>query len=114
MGKYLKHGKDTELNSIGYDEIYEIVSARLRTLTESIKNQGDRYVENLVEKTDTKSKTQKLEIEKSKISKRLNVIGKVVKKLYEDYVGGDLTDGNYQEMLNEYQAEQKKAQSTTC
>lgn len=108
MGKYLKHGKDTELNSIGYDEIYEIVFARLRTLTESIRNQGDRYIENLVEKTDTKSKTQKLEIEKSKISKRLNVIGKVVKRLYEDYVGGDLTDGNYQEMLSEYQAEQKK------
>lgn len=47
-------------------------------------------------------KSQKLSVEKGKIAKRLSVIGKVVKKLYEDYVSGDLTDNNYQEMLNEY------------
>lgn len=56
----------------------------------------------------TKAKHQKLESEKGKIAKRLNVIGKVVKKLYEDYVSGELNDGNYQDMLNDYQAEQKK------
>ena len=108
MGKYLKHGIDKELNSIGYDEIYDIVEERLHKMLGSIKEQGDRYVESLVEKTDTKAKHQKLESEKGKIAKRLNVIGKVVKKLYEDYVGGELNDGNYQDMLNDYQAEQKK------
>ncbi len=108
MGKYLKHGTDTELNSIGYKEIYDVVFKRLRTLTETLKSQGDKFIETLVNKTDEKSKSQKLSVEKGKNAKRLSVIGKVVKKLYEDYVSGALTDSNYQEMLNQYQAEQKQ------
>lgn len=108
MGKYLKYGIDTNLNSIPYQKIYDIVNERLHKLFDTIKNQGDAFVNSISKKVNSENYIDKLKREKEKIEKRISVISKIVKKLYEDFVADELSGNNYQSMLTEYQKEQKE------
>ena len=54
---------------------------------------------------------KKLEVEKNKIQRKLDNIGKLIKKLYEDYIEGILNTENYQILVNEYQKEQVELKS---
>ncbi len=108
MGKYLKHGIDKEINSISYQEVYDVVSQRLHLLFDSIKKEGDTFIENISHKREEKNFDEVLTKEKNKIEKRLSTIAKIVKKLYEDYIVGNLSSHNYQSMLMDYQKEQNE------
>lgn len=106
MGKTIRHGIDPETNIIKYDDIYNIVFKRLKELFNSIKNDDDSFIYKLMSKHEVGGHEKKLEVEKNKIQRKLDTIGKLIKKLYEDYIEGILNTENYQTMVNEYQKEQ--------
>jgi len=106
MGKTIRHGIDPETNIIRYDDIYNIVFKRLKELFSSIKKDDDSFIYKLMSKHETGGQEKKLEVEKNKIQRKLDTIGKLIKKLYEDYIEGILNTENYQTMVNEYQKEQ--------
>ena len=98
-------GGTEEVNTIAYDDIYKIVELRLREIFKSIKiNQEDFIYEFKYEKKIKSSSASK---EETGITKRLTVIDKLIKKIYEDYVSERIDDDNYERLLNEYQSEQK-------
>ena len=106
MGKTIRHGIDPETNIIKYDDIYNIVFKRLKELLNSIKKYDDSFIYKIMSKHEVGGHEKKLEVEKNKIQRKLDIIGKLIKKLYEDYIEGILTTENYQTLVNEYQKEQ--------
>ena len=108
MGRHLGDKDIHESVSIMYKDLEEIVTTRLRSLKESIKNKGDAFIEEIISSTDIDSESKQLDVQKNKIESRLNVITKSMKKLYEDNVCGRITDGNYQILLTDFQKEQKE------
>ena len=111
MGKTIRHGIDPETNIIKYDDIYNIVFKRLKELLNSIKKDDDSFIYKLMSKHEVGGQEKKLEVEKNKIQRKLDTIGKLIKKLYEDYIEGILNTENYQTMVNEYQKEQVELKS---
>jgi hypothetical protein len=75
---------------------------------ESIKNKGDAFIEDIISSIDIDSESKQLDVQKTKIESRLNVITKSMKKLYEDNVCGRITDDNYQILLTDFQKEQRE------
>lgn len=108
MGRYLGDKDIHESVSIMYKDLEEIVTSRLRSLMESIKNKGDAFIEDIISSIDIDSESKQLDVQKTKIESRLNVITKSMKKLYEDNVCGRITDDNYQILLTDFQKEQKE------
>ena len=108
MGRYLGDKDIHESVSITYKDLEEIVTTRLRSLMESIKNKGDAFIEDIISSIDIDSESKQLDVQKTKIESRLNVITKSMKKLYEDNVCGRITDDNYQTLLTDFQKEQKE------
>ena len=108
MGRYLGDKDIHESVVITYKDLEEIVTSRLRSLMESIKNKGDAFIEDIISSIDIDSESKQLDVQKSKIESRLNVITKSMKKLYEDNVCGRIADDNYQILLTDFQKEQKE------
>ena len=108
MGRYLGDKDIHESVSIMYKDLEEIVTSRLRSLMESIKNKGDAFIEDIISSIDIDSESKQLDVQKTKIESRLNVITKSMKKLYEDNVCGRITDDNYQILLTDFQKEQRE------
>ena len=108
MGRYLGDKDIHESVSIMYKDLEEIVTSRLRSLMESIKNKGDAFIEDIISSIDIDSESKQLDVQKNKIESRLNVITKSMKKLYEDNVCGRITDDNYQILLTDFQKEQRE------
>lgn len=108
MGRYLGDKDIHESVSIMYKDLEEIVTTRLRSLMESIKNKGDAFIEDIISSIDIDSESKQLDVQKTKIESRLNIITKSMKKLYEDNVCGRITDDNYQILLTDFQKEQKE------
>ena len=75
---------------------------------ESIKNKGDAFIEDIISSIDIDSESKQLDVQKTKIESRLNVITKSMKKLYEDNVCGKITDDNYQILLTDFQKEKRE------
>ncbi len=108
MGRYLGDKDIHESVSISYSDLEQIVTTRLKALMESIKNKGDAFIEDIISSIDIDSESKQLDVQKSKIESRLNVIAKAMKKLYEDNVCERITDENYQMLLTDFQKEQKE------
>ena len=108
MGRYLGDKDIHESVSIMYKDLEEIITSRLRSLMESIKNKGDAFIEDIISSIDIDSESKQLDVQKTKIESRLNVITKSMKKLYEDNVCGRITDDNYQILLTDFQKEQRE------
>lgn len=108
MGRYLGDKDIHESVSIMYKDLEEIVTSRLKSLMESIKNKGDAFIEDIISSIDIDSESKQLDVQKTKIESRLNVITKSMKKLYEDNVCGRITDDNYQILLTDFQKEQRE------
>ena len=108
MGRYLGDKDIHESVSISYSDLEQIVKNRLKAVMESIKNKGDSFIEDIISSIDIDSESKQLDVQKSKIESRLNVIAKAMKKLYEDNVCERITDDNYQMLLTDFQKEQKE------
>ena len=107
--KCMHHYKDKEEcpkhNQIHYDKLYDIIDNKLKLLYEFLE---DKNAENKILNTLKKDNNALNEHKaKSKIEKRLVVLNKVTKKLYEDFVTGSIDETTYQQLLKEYQSEQR-------
>ncbi len=99
-------------NYIYYKDLYDTVLERIQKVAKSIES-GEliRRVRNQAIK---QNKKDKLEAEKAKINNRLAMLGKITKKLYEDYACDLLDTGSYHKMLSDYQQEQKQLTQRTA
>ncbi len=91
---------------IYYDDLYDEVLERIQKLANSLES--GELLESIQKKNIKKVKTDKLESEKSKINKRLQILKKIIKKLYEDLAEDRIDTDNYNNMLSEYTNEQKQ------
>ena len=74
LGNFVKYGLDDEPNTIGYQEIYDIVKSKLKELMNSLKLNSDEFINNIVNKVNTDEHIKVLVSEKNKIVTRLNTI----------------------------------------
>lgn len=91
---------------IYYDDLYAEVLKRIRGIAGRIES-GELF-ERIRKKTAKRVKADKLIAEQAKINKRLTVLKKIIKKLYEDFASDLLDSDSYHSMLTEYTQEQKQ------
>ncbi|MBQ7670191.1 MAG: recombinase family protein [Clostridia bacterium] len=91
------------------DALYTIVTMELRRLAEYLKNDEDRFAEILARKSDKDYQTAHKQTagELTKAMKRLDLIPKLLKQLYENNVIGKVTDEDYRVLSREYDNERK-------
>lgn len=105
---YSRYGKGfCTMHYIRYEDLYDGVLNDIRRYAEmAIKHEQD-FMEMLNKAQSDKTKSQLVQHEKeiSKAEKRLSEISVIIKRLYEDYVIGKITDERYDEMSKGYEAE---------
>ena len=89
-----------------YDELYELVLERVRKLAERIDS--GELLKHIQKQAQRRSKRDKLVSERQKINRRLEVLKKVIRRLYEDLAGERMDTGECQAMLDDYCKEQKQ------
>jgi DNA invertase Pin-like site-specific DNA recombinase len=92
--------------SIYYEDLYGQVKEKLKAVFGLLSD--DETLERLKNKAAGKGGQEKAVAEKTKIEKRLSVLSKLVKRLYEDYAAEALDGSNYLAMLGDYQREQQE------
>jgi len=103
--RYLRPDKCRHRHYIKYNELYEVISQRLKLAIENL--QQDTLVQNISDECQSENRNDKILVDKKKVETRLSVLDRLVKRLYEDYACEQLDMGNYQRLLTEYQTEQK-------
>ena len=91
---------------IYYDVLYAEVLKRIQNIAQRVES--GELLRSIQKQTAKQVKADKLEAEKVKISKRLQVLKKIIKMLYEDFASDLLDADGYHSMLTEYTQEQKK------
>lgn len=102
--RYTNPDKCTHYNYIYYNELYGIVEEKIRKVLRELENLS---LDGLLQKGNGQSNQDKVFAEKLKIEKRLAILAKMLRKLYEDFASEALDIGNYETMLRDYQQEQK-------
>ena len=92
------------------DALYTIVTMELRRLADYLRDDEDRFAEILARKSDKEYQTAHKQTtgELTKATNRLELIPKLLKKLYEDNAKGKLSDDRYATLSMAYEEEQKK------
>ena len=96
----------THNHYIYYDDLYSEVLKRVQGVAKRIES--GELLERIQKQSTKQIKTGKLIEEQSKINKRLTVLKRIIKKLYEDFATDLLDSDTYHSMLNEYTNEQKR------
>ena len=91
---------------IYYDDLYELVLERVRKLAKRIDS--GELLKHLQKQAKKRSKRERLDSEQERINKRLEVLKKVIRRLYEDLAGERMDTGECQAMLDDYCKEQKQ------
>lgn len=94
---------------IYYDDLYAEVLKRVQSIAKRIES--GELLERIQKQSTKQVKTDKLITEQAKAIKRLTVLKKIVKKLYEDFASDLLDSESYHSMLTEYTQEQKQLTS---
>jgi hypothetical protein len=93
-------------NYIYYNDLYEQILESVKRVMALMKD--DEAVLELAQRKSTEKTDRKMLLtEKSKSEKRSSALTAIIRKLYEDYSAGALTEKNYLGLLQGYQAEQK-------
>ena len=93
-------------HAIYYEDLYGEVLKRVRSIAS--KMQSGELLERIQKQRTKRVKTDKLIAEQAKASKRLTVLKRIIKKLYEDFAADLLEPDSYHSMLTEYTNEQKQ------
>ena len=91
---------------IYYDDLYAEVLKRVRNIARQIES--GELLEQIQKQSAKRVKTDKLVAEQAKINKRLSVLKRIIKKLYEDFAADLLDSESYHSMLTDYTQEQKQ------
>ena len=106
MHKFNSPGECSHYNCIYYEDLHAIVSERLKAFFALMKD--DAQLAELVRQRSQKNEeTERIEAEKQKIEKRLQILTKIIKKLYEDFAAEMIDATNYQLLMKDYYNEQK-------
>ena len=93
-------------HAIYYDDLYGEVLERVRGIASKIES--GELLERIQKQSTKRVKTDKLIVEQTKANKRLTVLKRIIKKLYEDFAADLLDSESYHSMLTEYTNEQKQ------
>ena len=93
-------------HAIYYEDLYGEVLKRVRSIAS--KMQSGELLERIQKQRTKRVKTDKLIAEQAKASKRLTVLKRIIKKLYDDFAADLLEPDSYHSMLTEYTNEQKQ------
>lgn len=93
-------------HAIYYDDLYAEVLKRIRGIASKIES--GELLERIQKQSTKRVKTDKLIAEQTKANKRLTVLKRIIKKLYEDFAADLLDSESYHSMLTEYTNEQKQ------
>ena len=93
-------------HAIYYDDLYAEVLKRIQGIANRLES--GELLERIQKKTEKRVKADKLMAEQAKINKRLTVLKKIIKKLYEDFASDLLDSEIYHSMLTEYTQEQRQ------
>ena len=91
---------------IYYDDLYAEVLKRVQRIAKRIES--GELLERIQKQSTKRIKTDKLIAEQAKAFKRLTVLKRIIKKLYEDFAADLLDSESYHSMLTEYTQEQKQ------
>ena len=91
---------------IYYDDLYAEVLKRVRCIASRIES--GELLERIQKRSTKRVRTNKLIAEQCKTNKRLTVLKRIIKKLFEDFAADLLDSESYQSMLIEYTQEQKQ------
>ncbi len=91
---------------IYYDDLYAEVLKRVQNIARQIES--GELLEQIQKQSAKRVKTDKLVAEQAKINKRLSVLKRIIKKLYEDFAADLLDSESYHSMLTDYANEQKQ------
>lgn len=91
---------------IYYDDLYAEVLKRVQNIARRIES--GELLERIQKQSTKRVKSAKLITEQAKINKRLNVLKRIIKKLYENFATDLLDSESYNSMLAEYTGEQKQ------
>ncbi len=97
-------------NIIYYDVIKKIVIERLKEFIDIVINSKEFETKIKARITLNESNDKELTL-KRKIEDRLNILSKLIKKLYEDNISEVIDDNSYHELLKEYLEEKKSLQN---
>ena len=89
-----------------YEELYAQVSERVRILAKQMDS--GELLKHLRKQAKKRTRKDRLAAEREKLNKRLEVLKRVIKRLYEDMAGEVMSAEDCQEMLSEYSKEQKR------
>lgn len=91
---------------IYYDDLYTEVLKRVQSIASRIES--GELLQRIQRRTAKRVKSDKLITEQATINKRLTVLKRIIKKLYEDFAADLLDSESYHSMLTEYTNEQKQ------
>lgn len=102
------------LHYIRYELLYEHVLERIRYWTSFAKSNEEELCASIrravIDKYDYDNKSLTAEIEK--LNKRLDEIDRLLVKLYEDRIQGNLNERNFELLIEKYQKEQNEAKDS--
>ena len=90
--------------------MYADVLKRIQHLTKKVES--GELLKRLKKQNQTQKNLNKLKEEKNKIHRRLQMLKKIIRKLYEDFARELLDSEGYQELLAEYAKEQTTQKSS--
>lgn len=103
---YLHPERCTHKHYVNYEGIYKIIFERLKEMFQSLESNIGLFRQ-MSDAAETQVQNVKALAEKARTEKRLQIIDRMIKRLYEDYVCDRLEMANYQKLLSGYQEEQK-------
>lgn len=103
---YFKPEECRHYHYIYYDDLYAEVLKRIQRLTKQVES--GELLKQLQKQNSAQKNLNKLKEEQNKIHRRLQMLKKIIRKLYEDFASELLDSESYHELLAEYTKEQKQ------
>ncbi|MHB1452997.1 MAG: DUF4368 domain-containing protein [Saccharofermentanales bacterium] len=104
--RYRNPAECKHFHSIYYEDLYNEINKRIRQVAKGIDN--GELMSNFRKQASRQIKFDILKAEKMKLVNRMEILAKIIRKLYEDFAGDLLDSENYHIMLSEYSKEQKQ------
>ena len=91
---------------IYYEDLYTEVLKRIQCLIKQVES--GELLKQLQKQNQAQKNLKKLKEEQNKIHRRLQMLKKIIRKLYEDFASELLDSESYHELLTEYTKKQKQ------
>jgi len=93
-------------HSIYYDDLLEIVVTKLKELF-ALMRDDDKLLELIQRRSSVDTEAERINDDKQKITKRLDALDKIIRKMYEDFAAEIIDAASYNRLMKDYFTEQK-------